>query len=85
MARILAIILSILASAVSIKSWHKSRAIYDIVKYKFPKNVGDSKTKSEIIHEKALREKLRTGKWQVLHIYESSNKYLMIVIGKNKK
>ena len=70
---------------VSTKAWYKSRAIYDIAKYKFPKHVGDSKTKDDIRHEEALREKLKTGKWQILHIYEQSVNTLMIVIGKVKK
>ncbi|MDZ7798672.1 MAG: hypothetical protein U5L76_03585 [Patescibacteria group bacterium] len=82
---IIAVAISLSALIVSIQAWHKSRAIYDIVKYKFPKNVGDSKTADDIRHEKALQDKLKTGKWQILHIYEQSANTLMIVLGKVKK
>lgn len=82
---ILTSILSVFAIIISIYSWHKSRAIYDIEKYKFPKNVGDSKTDEDKRHEKAIKEKLKTGNWQILHIYEKNNNELMIVIGKIKK
>ena len=82
---IIAVAISLSALIVSIQAWHKSRAIYDIAKYKFPKNVGDSKTEDDIRHEKALQEKLKTGKWQILHIYEQSANNLMVVLGKVKK
>ena len=82
---ILTIILSIIAIVISVYSWHKSRAIYDIEKYKFPKNVGDSKTDEDKRHEKAIKEKLKTGSWQILHIYERNANELMIVIGKIRK
>lgn len=76
---------SLIAIIISIVSWHKSRAIYDIKKYKFPKSVGDSKTDEDLKHEKAIKEILGTGKWQILHIYERNNNELMIVVGKIKK
>lgn len=79
------IIIALVALGVSIWSWHKSRAIYDIAKYKFPKSVGDSKTDEDRRHEEALREKLKSGKWQILQIYEQSANTLMVVIGKVKK
>lgn len=82
---IISFIFSLVAVVVSITSWYKSRAIYDIEKYKFPKNVGDSKTDEDKLHEKAIKEKLKTGNWQILHIYERNNNELMIVIGKIKK
>lgn len=78
-------ILSLIAVVISIISWYKSRAIYDIEKFKFPKRVGDSKTQDDIKHEEALKEKLKTGSWQILHIYERNNDELMVVIGKVKK
>lgn len=81
---LLTIILSIIAIIISVYSWHKSRAIYDIEKYKFPKNVGDSKTDEDRGHENAIKEKLKTGNWQILHIYERNANELMIVIGKIK-
>lgn len=74
-----------LAIYFAVKSWSKSRAIYDIEKYKFPKNVGDSKNKEDKRHEEAIRGKLKTGNWQILHIYERNNNELMIVLGKIKK
>ena len=83
--QISSIIIALLALGISIWSWHKSRAIYDIAKYKFPKSVGNSKTDEDIRHEEALREKLKTGKWQILHIYEQSANTLIVVIGKVKK
>ncbi len=58
---IFSIIFSLVAIIISVYSWYKSRAIYDIEKYKFPKNVGDSKTSEDLNHEKVLKEKLRTG------------------------
>lgn len=82
---IFSIIFSLVAIIISVYSWHKSRAIYDIEKYKFPKNVGDSKTSEDLNHEEALKEKLKTGEWQILHIYERNDNELMIVIGKIKK
>jgi hypothetical protein len=82
---ILTIILSIFAIVISVYSWHKSRAIYDIEKYKFPKNVGDSKTDKDKRHEKAIKEKLQTGNWLILHIYERNATELMLVLGKIKK
>jgi len=82
---VVSLILSVFAIVISVISWYKSRAIYDIEKYKFPKNVGDSKTSEDLNHEKALKEKLNTGKWQILHIYERNNNELMIIIGKIKK
>ena len=82
---IIAIILSGGALFVSKQAWHRSRAIYDIAKYKFPKQIGDSKTENDKRLENALRKKLRTGKWQVMHIYEKSANTLMIVIGKVRK
>lgn len=86
----IAIIISIVAILISVFSWHKSRAIYDIKKFKFPKRVGDSKTEEDKKHEVALREELETGNWQILHIYENNDprnqgSELMIVIGRNKK
>lgn len=78
-------IFSLIAVAVSIASWYKSRAIYDIEKYKFPKRVGDSKTTEDLNHEKILKKKLKTGVWQILHMYDKGNDELMIVIGKTKK
>ncbi|MBU4338175.1 hypothetical protein KKD57_01305 [Patescibacteria group bacterium] len=86
MIEILTILFSVIAIIISIYSWQKSRAIYDIEKYKFPKNVGGSKTDEDEKHEQALKEKLKTGNWQILHIYERNvNNELMIVIGKIKK
>lgn len=82
---IIAVIVSLAALFVSIQAWHRSRAIYDIAKYKFPKRVGNSKTEDDIRREGALREKLKTGKWQILHVYEQSANTLMIVLGKVKK
>jgi len=82
---IIAVVFSVIALFVSIQTWHKSRAIYDVAKYKFPKSVGDSKTEDDIRHEKALQDKLKTGKWQILHIYEQSANTLMIVLGRVKK
>lgn len=87
---ILAIIISVIAIFISTLGWHKSRAIYDIEKYKFPKRVGDSKTVEDKRHENALKEKLKKGKWQILHICENLNSEnmssdLIIVVGKNKK
>jgi len=82
---IFSIIFSLIAIIISIYSWHKSRAIYDIEKYKFPKKVGDSKTNEDLEHEKAIKEKLKTGEWQILHIYERNDNELMVVIGKIKK
>lgn len=81
----MSITISIIALILAVLSWHKSRAIYDIEKYKFPKRVGDSKTEDDRRHEKALKEKLESGKWQILHIYDYNNEELMIVIGKIKK
>lgn len=80
-----AVVMSLAALIVSVQAWHRSRAIYDIAKYKFPKNVGDSKTDDDKRLEQALRDKLKTGKWQILHIYEQSANTLMIVLGKVKK
>jgi hypothetical protein len=82
---IFSIIFSLIAVIISVYSWHKSRAIYDIEKYKFPKKVGDSKTNEDLEHEKAIKEKLKTGEWQILHIYERNNDELVVVIGKIKK
>ncbi len=88
---IIAILISAVAIVISVTGWHKSRAIYDIEKFKFPKRVGDEKTQGDIEHESALKEKLKTGQWQILHIYENVNPRtgetteLMVVIGKNSK
>ena len=82
---IFSIIFSLIAVIISVYSWHKSRAIYDIEKYKFQKKVGDSKTNEDLEHEKAIKEKLKTGEWQILHIYERNNDELVVVIGKIKK
>lgn len=80
-------VIAIITSAVTAYfSWYKSRAIYDIEKYKFPKNVGDSKTDEDKKHEQTLKEKLKIGNWQILYVYERNvNNELMIVIGKIKK
>ncbi len=85
MIEILPILLSVIAIVISVYSRQKSRAIYDIEKYKFPKNVGSSKTDEDIKHEKAIKEKLKTGNWQILHIYERNINELMVIIGKIKK
>ncbi len=85
MIEILTILFSVIAIIISVYSWQKSRAIYDIEKYKFPKNVGDSKTNEDIKHEKVIKEKLKTGNWQILHIYERNANELIVVIGKIKK
>lgn len=45
------------------KTWQKSRAVYRLEKYKFPKNVGESKDAGDIRHEKILNEKLSTGEY----------------------
>ncbi|PJE59726.1 MAG: hypothetical protein COU85_02055 [Candidatus Portnoybacteria bacterium CG10_big_fil_rev_8_21_14_0_10_44_7] len=88
---IIAISISIIAIIVSAKGWHKSRAIYDIEKFKFPKRVGNSKTDEDKRLESALRNKLKTGQWQILHIYENVNPRsnevlgLIVIIGKNTK
>ncbi len=82
---IITLIFSLVAIILSIYSWHKSRVIYDIEKYKFPKNVGDSKTEEDLRHEKKLKEKLKSGKWQIVHVYERNSDELMIVVGKVKK
>lgn len=79
------IFISILALIIAMFSWHKSRAIYSIEKYKFPKKVGNSKTENDKNHEKALMDKLKSGRWQILHIYDYNNDELMIVIGKTKE
>lgn len=82
---IISFLFSLVAVVVSIASWYKSRAIYDIEKFKFPKRVGKSKTSDDIRLEEALKNKLKTGNWQILHIYDKSNDELMIVIGKVKR
>jgi hypothetical protein len=83
---IIAIFLSGGALFVSIQAWHKSRVIYDIARYKISKHsVGDSKTKEDLRHEKALKNALQTGKWEILHIYEKSDNTLIFVLGKIKK
>ncbi|MBI2410395.1 MAG: hypothetical protein HYV32_00670 [Candidatus Kerfeldbacteria bacterium] len=79
------IILSLVAIGISVYSWHKSRVIYDIEKFKFPKRVGDSKTDNDQRLEKALKEKLKSGTWQILHIYDCNEEELMVVIGKTKR
>lgn len=81
----MSIFISIIALILAMLSWHKSRAIYDIEKYKFPKKVGESKTENDKNHERALKEKLKSGKWQILHIYDYSDDELMIVLGKIKE
>lgn len=53
---IIAVAISLAALIVSIQAWHKSRAIYGIAKYKFPKNVGDSKTEDDIRHKKLCKK-----------------------------
>lgn len=52
-------IFSLIAVVISIASWYKSRAIYDIEKYKFPKRVGNSKTNEDLNHEKILKKNLK--------------------------
>ena len=74
-----------IALIIAMLSWHKSRAIYDIEKYKFPKRVGDSKTQTDKDHESAFKEKLKSGDWQILHTYDYNNEELMIVVGKIKE
>jgi len=82
---IISLVFAFAALVIAISSWHKSRATYDIKKYKFPKRVGEGKTISDKKHEDALRAELESGKWEILHIYEYSHDELMIVIGKTKK
>lgn len=82
---IITLVFSLIAIILSVYSWHKSRVIYDIEKYKFPKNVGDSKSEEDLRHEKELKEKLKSGKWQIAHIYERNSNELMVVVGKVKK
>jgi len=82
---VIAIIISGIALYVSWQAWHKSRAVYDIEKYKFPKRVGNSKTNEDKRKEAALKGRLKTGKWQISYIYERSDDELMIIITKLKK
>lgn len=69
----------------ALKSWSRNRATYKLEKYKFPKNVGKSKTDDDKQHEKVLEDKLKTGNYQIEYIYERNEKELMIVVGKLKK
>lgn len=81
----ISIIIAVLAIIIAMISWRKSRSIYDIEKFKFPKKVGDSKTQTDRDHENALKKKLKSGEWQILHIYDYNSEELMIVIGKIKE
>lgn len=74
-----------LAVYFGLKSWSKSRSVYQLEKYKFPKNVGDSKDAGDIRHEKVLNEKLSSGNYQIEHIYDKDNRELMVVLGKINK
>ena len=73
-----------LAVYFGLKTWSKSRSVYKLEKYKFPKNVGDSKDVGDLRHEKALNEKLSTGEYQIEHIYDKDDRELMIVLGRVK-
>lgn len=82
---ITAVGLAAAALVISIQAWHKSRAVYDISRYKISRHVGDSKDAEDLRHEKALRQALQTGNWQILHIYEQPENTLMFVLGRIKK
>lgn len=86
---LLAIVVSLISVGITAyfawHSWHRSRSIYELKKYKFPKRVGESKTEVDKKHEKALNGKLKSGIWTVLYTYEHSDQELIIIIGKTKK
>lgn len=74
-----------LAMYFGIKSWSNTRSIYWLEKYKFPKAVGNSKTPNEIRVESVLNNKLKSGKYQIVHVYETSSNILMVIVGRIKK
>jgi hypothetical protein len=83
---IVTLIVSLIAIVVSIVSWYKSRAIYDIQRYKIPKTMGNSMTEDEKEHIQALQDVLSTGKWAILDIYDDrDSKWKIFVIQKLKK
>lgn len=72
------LIISIVALSVAIKSWRKSRNIYDIERYLYfrkPKGVNNNKR---------LKEKLNSGEYTILHSGEYGG-YIELILGKLKK
>jgi hypothetical protein len=77
---ILALLLSGLAFVVSIKAWHKSRAVYGIKRklyFRKPDSNGPN-------NNKELAKMLSSGKYTILHVQDYGG-YPEIILGKIKK
>jgi hypothetical protein len=77
-----ALIISITALVISVRSWHKSRVFYDIEVYK----IGGVAWVPELSN---VKEKLNTGKYTILNTYEetypNNKNTIFMVMGKIKK
>lgn len=82
-----AIIVSIVALVISIKSWHKSRVFYDLERYVIGGSAGNVTDQLNLV-----KEKLNTGKYTILDTFEETysgggdgRNRVYILIGKIKK
>lgn len=82
------LILSIVALAVSIKSWYKSRVFYDIEIFEI-----SGRMNYDLLSESPeIKQKLSTGKYTILNTFEDrrfvttkDEKAVFIILGKIKK
>jgi len=76
----IAIIISFISVIVAIYSWHKNRAIYDIeVENCYLGNAANKHKNNQ------LRDKMKSGKYAVLHVTENINGHTRVIIGKIRK
>ena len=93
---LIGICVSVIFSTISLVfvylSWRKSRVIYDLERYKFAKDSGDSRDNDEKATDKKLAEVLSTGKYTIVSTYDMDDptkgirsKWNMVVLGRIKK
>jgi len=72
-----ALVISVVALVISIKSWYKTRVFYDLEVYTIAGSAGNA-----ISQLNAVKEKLNTGKYTIVNTFEET--YQSGGVGRNK-